>query len=53
MELKNLEKFIETLFYGSDFASYNSGINIKNIVPEMHYRIFGFGFVADFREHSD
>lgn len=37
-----LEKFIETLFYGSDFGNYDSGSLI--IVPEMHYRIFGVGF---------
>jgi len=35
-----LEKFIETLFYGSSFGSYDSGINIDAVLPEVHKKIF-------------
>jgi len=42
---ENIEKlieFIELLFYGSSsFASYNSDININNIVSEVHKKYFG------------
>ena len=32
-----LEEFIEVLFYGSSkFGDYNLGMNIENIVPEIH-----------------
>jgi len=35
-----LERFIELLVYGSDFGNYDSGMNIKEIVPEIHKRIY-------------
>ena len=34
------ERFIELLVYGSDFGSYDSGINIDTILPEVHKRIY-------------
>lgn len=39
--IMELEKFIEILFYGSSFASYDSGINLNSIVSEMHKKYFG------------
>jgi len=38
------ERFIEILFYGSYFGSYDSGVNIKEVVSEFHKDNFGVGF---------
>ena len=35
-----LEEFIELLFYGSSFASYDGGINIDAVLPEVHKIIY-------------
>ena len=34
------ERFIELLVYGSDLGNQDSGMNIKEIVPEIHKRIY-------------